>query len=308
MGSVFQFDWEVDLIISLQELISQFPFLKHVFVLFTYFGEPVFGALIVAVLYFSNKKEWGRYVILSALTCQVVTDMIKNLVFRIRPYIVNESIECLKPVEPNEDIYDPIKQGFSFPSAHVTFASSLATGIGLKSGKPKYSLFLLPLVILVAISRFSLGVHYPGDVIAGALIGLAGVFLFDLLYRKAERKRAYLLLAALCVPGMAFCISEDYFAVCGLLMGFMCGDLYQERYVRFEDTDDLAQIGMRLLGAAAVFLGFTELLKVASGFLTYGSRPYLLYRTFRYGISTFMAFGVYPYSFAWMAKIRKKQL
>ena len=39
MGSVFQFEWEVKLIIAVQDLIRSFPFLKNVFACFTLLGE-----------------------------------------------------------------------------------------------------------------------------------------------------------------------------------------------------------------------------------------------------------------------------
>lgn len=57
----------------------------------------------------------------------------------------------------------------SFPSGHAASAFAFATGVGLE--KPVLAPPLLTLAGAVAYSRVHVGVHYPGDVLAGALIG-----------------------------------------------------------------------------------------------------------------------------------------
>ncbi len=58
---------------------------------------------------------------------------------------------------------------FSFPSGHSASAFAFATGVGLE--EPRLLVPILPLAAAVAYSRVRLRVHYPFDVVAGAVIG-----------------------------------------------------------------------------------------------------------------------------------------
>lgn len=60
---------------------------------------------------------------------------------------------------------------FSFPSGHATAAMGVAFVHAVNF--PAFGWPLLLLAVLVGVSRVRLGVHYPGDVLAGQLIGIA---------------------------------------------------------------------------------------------------------------------------------------
>ena len=63
----------------------------------------------------------------------------------------------------------PMPSTTSFPSGHAAAAFAFATGVG--HVLPPAAIPLRGLAALVAYSRVHSGVHYPGDVVAGALIG-----------------------------------------------------------------------------------------------------------------------------------------
>jgi membrane-associated phospholipid phosphatase len=69
----------------------------------------------------------------------------------------------------------------SFPSGHAASAFAFATGVA--GTQPRIALPLRTLAALVAYSRVHTGVHYPGDVVIGSLVGV-------LLARGTTRARA----------------------------------------------------------------------------------------------------------------------
>ncbi len=72
----------------------------------------------------------------------------------------------------------------SFPSGHTTFAFATATSVALIERKWYYTVPLYLWAGTVAYSRMHLGVHYPGDVLAGALIGTGTSFFMYYLCKK----------------------------------------------------------------------------------------------------------------------------
>jgi len=93
--------------------------------------------------------------------------------------VVNLAVKPLarrrRPDRPAEDVplarHVPMPSSRSFPSGHSAAAFAFATGVGHVS--PAAAVPLRALAALVAYSRIHTGVHYPGDVLAGSLIGTA---------------------------------------------------------------------------------------------------------------------------------------
>ncbi|MGE5636483.1 MAG: phosphatase PAP2 family protein [Nocardioidaceae bacterium] len=97
------------------------------------------------------------------VTASVVNLAVKPLWRRPRPGRVAQRVPLARQV--------PMPGSGSFPSGHSAAAFAFATGVGRampSAGGPLHGL-----AALVAYSRVHTGVHYPGDVVVGALLGTA---------------------------------------------------------------------------------------------------------------------------------------
>ena len=89
----------------------------------------------------------------------VLYRIVKRWIARPRPYRTCPGV-CARSRSLDE---------FSFPSGHTLH--SVAFSLILTVYYPVSAFFVWPLTILIALSRMVLGLHYPSDVIVGALIG-----------------------------------------------------------------------------------------------------------------------------------------
>jgi membrane-associated phospholipid phosphatase len=96
-----------------------------------------------------------------AVAASVINLAVKPLGHRRRPDRAAEEVPLARHVR--------MPSSTSFPSGHSAAAFAFATGVG--HVLPPAAIPLRALAALVAYSRVHTGVHYPGDVVAGALMG-----------------------------------------------------------------------------------------------------------------------------------------
>ena len=75
-----------------------------------------------------------------------------------------------------------IPSGYSFPSGHTTSSFAAATVIIIR--KEKFAVFTAVLAFLIAFSRLYNCVHYPTDVICGAVLGIALAIITCLIFKN----------------------------------------------------------------------------------------------------------------------------
>lgn len=101
-------------------------------------------------------------VIAFILNIILVNILVKNLVARPRPYDVANFTDLL--VHKLSDN--------SFPSGHTSYAFTFATIVTLLNKNKALKIFTDVLAVFMAFSRLYLYVHFPTDVLAGAIFGI----------------------------------------------------------------------------------------------------------------------------------------
>lgn len=123
----------------------------------------------------AKKKAW-KYVL--ALVCSeisiAVVKFINYIYHHDRPFITLKLAPLFQ------------ETSYSFPSSHAIFFFSLAMGVYFVSKRFGITLFVFATIISLA--RISAGVHYPSDVIGGALLGVVISYLI-FGYQSAEDKK-----------------------------------------------------------------------------------------------------------------------
>ena len=141
----------------------RFEELNPFMIRFTNLGEFGLIWIIITVLLLipRRSRRAGICSALALIASLCVTNLfLKNYVARVRPYEVVEGLTSL---------LGPVSE-WSFPSGHASSSFAAATAI-YKSRPKRVGVPCIILAALLAWSRLYVGVHYPTDVLAGALIG-----------------------------------------------------------------------------------------------------------------------------------------
>ncbi|MEJ7792817.1 MAG: phosphatase PAP2 family protein [Gaiellaceae bacterium] len=99
-------------------------------------------------------------VAVTIMAAELVSGLLKMSLSRDRPPLA----------EPEPMPLVPLPATHSFPSGHATVSFACATVLALAVPRLRWPLFAL--AALIGVSRIYVGVHYPGDVLAGALLGV----------------------------------------------------------------------------------------------------------------------------------------
>ena len=154
---------DTQLFYLLNNVAGQSRFLDGVIIFLASYLAYVSVAVFIAFVYFSHyekRKKLEIFVVatLSSIVARYgVTELIRFFYHHPRPFLVLPVHQLLT------------ENSWSFPSGHATFFFAMATAIYLYNKRWGAVFFIM--AILITVSRVIAGIHYPSDIIGGALIG-----------------------------------------------------------------------------------------------------------------------------------------
>ncbi|HEY9584366.1 MAG TPA: phosphatase PAP2 family protein [Candidatus Paceibacterota bacterium] len=135
----------------------------------------IVGAFVALLLWRKDLREKIKIALVIAVTggfsYLLVMQFFNKLWPRLRPFETLQNVVQLVP-----------ESGFSFPSKHAMLTFLLATYV--YGFNKRLGIWLYVFAALVAISRVFVGVHYPSDILGGAVLGAILGFLAYKIYKK----------------------------------------------------------------------------------------------------------------------------
>ena len=191
MEAIIQF--ESGILLWIQEYLRS-DFLDPIVKFITHSGDHGYLWIALLLILFCIPKTRKAALIGAAtliLTFTVTNLCLKPLVGRTRPYEVIEGLTRIIGKQSDR----------SFPSGHT--ANSMAVGVSLWLVSRKYKILgdkklyfpkeagwiVLVWSVLVGLSRLYVGVHYPTDVLGGAIVAIINTLLVFGVYKKLQNRK-----------------------------------------------------------------------------------------------------------------------
>jgi len=193
------------------------------------------GGVLVAIIWWAwfnsdeRQSQARKQIISTLLSCFIAMFVARvlalTLPFRLRP-IHDEKMVFLRPYGMRTT---EIEGWSSFPSDHAVLFFALCTGIIFISKKAGTFAFAYT-AVLIAFPRIYLGLHYPTDIIAGAIIGISITFLGNVYIIHSKPLKSITNLSS---------TKPEFFYPVFFLMTYQIADM-------FEDTRHIIRSGYTL--------------------------------------------------------------
>ena len=138
------------------------PWVDWLMLGFTQIGNGVFAMVLALILFLKVNHILAYELAFGTLTLWLAVELLKIIIHRTRPYIKLEDIR----------IIGSRASGHSFPSGHTSQSFFLATLLlHYYQVNIFISILLYGIALMVGITRIYVGMHYPRDVLGGAILG-----------------------------------------------------------------------------------------------------------------------------------------
>jgi membrane-associated phospholipid phosphatase len=289
--------WGLDVVLWFQQWTG--PLVQAFVEVFHWLGYEDFFMLLVPLIYWCVDALLGKRLFVMLILSVWSNGLFKSAFARPRPFEVSDQVRQL--VE---------ESGHGIPSGHAQNATAIAGPLAYRLKRWWFTALMVLYVVLVSLSRIVAGVHFPQDVIAGALIGLVMLGAYILLDRPLSQwlRRipmwaelafvlavglAMVVLHPLLIPSDIASTTENSITAISVLIGGGIGFALEARYVRFSAQGEAWKRGARLVLGVIVLLAIRFGLRAAFD----GLEPAYLFQAIRYiTIGLWAGFGA-PWAF-----------
>ena len=222
----------------------------------TILAEKTFLVVLLSILYWCVDKVRSKRLAWFVVFGAVGNGVIKNIVRMPRPY----ELGVCKPLRVET------ATSYSFPSGHTQSVTSFWVG-SMVILKTKSSIVLgSVMILLTALSRLYLGVHWPMDVLGAIGFGVICIYFANqLLDESGTLNRWHVLGSSIfCLLVFIFKGDEDFCNAVAALWGFCLGGYLEQKYIKFEITlalnKKIYRIVLGLIGMLVIYMGIGKLL------------------------------------------------
>ena len=175
---------DLSLFQTLNGLAGRWPLLDYLGI-FLASWLPYVMALVLALCWFRPKSEkmHNRQAVLVALT----SALFARLVIKTAIVMAYNRPRPFEVVAGAKKLIDHTKIHASFPSGHVVFFFALAMGVYFYN--KKLGTLLFTGAALMGIARVYTGVHWPTDILAGALVGVLAAWPVRMVFTRIYKDR-----------------------------------------------------------------------------------------------------------------------
>ncbi len=259
-------------------------------------GTIVFG--IILFIYYIIDKKLAKKIAYIAGISFILNGVLKSCFKADRPF----QFEKGKHLRKLDESLDGAT-GTSFPSGHSQNACTIYPLLALNTKKKWIKILCIIAAIIVPITRLYLGVHFPGDVVIGGLLGLIIAFVFNYLYDIFVNTKWYYIigfgLLTISIPFLVInwnnLLVEDLFKCWGLFLGIILGFIIEEKYINFTNNASIKEYAVRLA------LALVSVLVIKSG-LKMILPDHNIFHLIRYFLLVFTVIGIIPFFFKKEAK------
>ncbi len=248
--------------------------LENILIVVREFTESYYLYFLVAAIYWTISKEFGRLTIISLILTNMTNLGLKDVIREERPWISNNDFIPSKQAQINATSY-------AMPAASVEYGVAVFGCLGIKNKNRIFRTIILIYIGLIIFSSFYLGLNTPLDVIVAILAGIISLIIANIIAlgtRKDFKYEDILITIALFMICLYFCEIFGYTEASGAAIGVVIGLFMENRFIHFKVE---ASIPAKIIRIVSGFIVITVLSTHVSpymvAFFTLGTEDFALY-------------------------------